>query len=40
MSAFSGWLERFIFGHRGLLIGAFAVITALMLLYGDRKSVV
>jgi uncharacterized protein len=34
VSAFSGWLERFIFGHRALIIGAFAVLTALMLWLG------
>ncbi len=31
MSAFSGWLERFIFGHRTLIISVFAALTALML---------
>jgi uncharacterized protein len=31
VSAFSRWLERFIFGHRALIIGVFAVLTALML---------
>jgi uncharacterized protein len=31
VSAFSGWLERFIFGHRGLIIAAFAAITAVLL---------
>lgn len=32
MSRFSAWLERFIFGHRALIIVLFVIVTAVMLL--------